>query len=352
MTSKERINLALSHKVPDMIPIHDTVWKTTEDRWHREGLPEHAAASEFFNYEIVEIRYDKSFQFKEEIVEEAEEYVIIKNRNGALKKDWKNAISTPEMIDFAIKTKDDWFKYKGRLTVNKARLVLDFQDKIYRAGSEKEKFICFTSGMGYDHTQQIIGSEKLLIKLVEDPEWVYDMFMTYADLIIQGVQMFNQQGYEFDGAFLFDDMGYRNTTLFSPKTYKEVLMPAHKKVVDFFKSKNMPVILHSCGCVKDFIPFFIELRIDCLQPLEVKAGMDLIELKRQYGKEIAFMGGIDVRKMSSDDPDEIEMEIKNKFEVAKQGGGYIYHSDHSIPDNVSFEQYKRVIHLVKKYGKY
>jgi uroporphyrinogen decarboxylase len=102
--------------------------------------------------------------------------------------------------------------------------------------------------------------------------------------------------------------------------------------------------------VKELIPYLIDAGFDCLQPLEVKAGMDLLELKPEYGDKISFMGGIDVRKMT--DPVAIEEEISRKFEVAKKGGGYIYHSDHSIPKNISFEDYNRVISLVKKYGKY
>ena len=76
------------------------------------------------------------------------------------------------------------------------------------------------------------------------------------------------------------------------------------------------------------------------------------ELKKKYGDKLAFMGGIDVRTMSAEDPKIIEEEIKTKVSFAKQGGGYIYHSDHSVPDDVSFEQYKRVIELVHKYGRY
>jgi len=76
------------------------------------------------------------------------------------------------------------------------------------------------------------------------------------------------------------------------------------------------------------------------------------ELKKEYGDKLSFMGGIDVRAMADPDPNVIEEEIRSKFEVAKKGGGYIYHSDHSIPKNVSFKQYQRVIELVKKYGKY
>ncbi len=80
--------------------------------------------------------------------------------------------------------------------------------------------------------------------------------------------------------------------------------------------------------------------------------MDVIRLKEEHGDKISFMGGIDVRLMALDDPRPLEKEIKEKITVAKEGGGYIYHSDHSVPKNVSFQQYKRVMQLVEKYGKY
>ena len=96
----------------------------------------------------------------------------------------------------------------------------------------------------------------------------------------------------------------------------------------------------------------IEAGFTCLQPLEVKAGMDIVELKQRYGDHLAFMGGIDVRVMANPDPKAIEKEVRTKLPVAKQRGGYIYHSDHSVPSNVSFEQYCRVLELVRQYGSY
>jgi len=204
--------------------------------------------------------------------------------------------------------------------------------------------------MGYDQFQSYIKTEELLILLVEDPEWAKDMFRTHAILLIEMAKIMMEYGFKFDGAFLYNDMGYRNGLLFSPRTYQEVLQETDAMVCEFFHKNNMPVILHSCGNVKELIPYLIDAGFDCLQPLEVKAGMDLLELKPEYGDKISFMGGIDVRKMT--DPVAIEEEISRKFEVAKKGGGYIYHSDHSIPKNISFEDYNRVISLVKKYGKY
>jgi uroporphyrinogen decarboxylase len=78
--------------------------------------------------------------------------------------------------------------------------------------------------------------------------------------------------------------------------------------------------------------------------------MDVAEIKHRFGSQLVLQGGIDVRKMIQ--PDKIEEEIRTKLAAAKPGGGYIYHSDHSVPDNVSFADYCRVVALVKHYGRY
>ena len=88
-----------------------------------------------------------------------------------------------------------------------------------------------------------------------------------------------------------------------------------------------------------------------MNPIETKAGMDLVELKQEYGDQLALFGGIDVRAMADPDPSVIEEEIKRKVPVAMKGGGYIYDSDaDGVGHDVSFQQYKRVIELVLKYG--
>ena len=83
---------------------------------------------------------------------------------------------------------------------------------------------------------------------------------------------------------------------------------------------------------------FIEDGLTCLQPVEVKAGMDLIELKKNFGQRLAFMGGIDVRAMADKNHSVIEDETRRKISFAKKGGGYIYHSDHSIPDKGRYRE--------------
>jgi len=350
MTSRERVRMTLEHREPDRVPIHDSVWAATVSRWHKEGLPEEIPVSEYFDYEIVGFGADLSPRFPVKVLERNETYIVETTPYGGIRRNFRDYSTTPEIIDWPVKSKEDWYKIKDRLQPNITRVdwvsSLNDYSRTYGDG----KFVTYSAAMGYDQFQSYIKTEELLILLVEDPKWAKDMFRTHAILLIEMAKIMMEYGFKFDGAFLYNDMGYRNGLLFSPRTYQEVLQETDAMVCEFFHKNNMPVILHSCGNVKELIPYLIDAGFDCLQPLEVKAGMDLLELKPEYGDKISFMGGIDVRKMT--DPVAIEEEISRKFEVAKKGGGYIYHSDHSIPKNISFEDYNRVISLVKKYGKY
>ncbi len=352
MTNRERILRVLNHKIPDRVPIQDSIWGATVKRWQKEGLPEDMGPGEYFGYELESFGADTTPRFPVKVIERTDEYIITTTPEGGKRRNHRDYSTTPEIIDWPIKTKDDWKEIKKRLTPDFTRV--DWASGLYRnkAAYEDGKFICFSGGYGYDILQSYIRTEQLLITMAEDPDWVKEMIMTLAELTIVMAELMIKNGFKFDGAFLYNDMGYRNGLLFSPDTYIKTHYQADKIVYDYFHSKGMKVFLHSCGNVKELIPILIEVGLDCLQPLEVKAGMDLIELKEKFGEHLSFMGGIDTRLMADPDQTKIEEEIKRKFEVAKKNGGYIYHSDHSVPNIVSFQQYCNVIELVKKYGIY
>lgn len=351
MTSRERINLALDHREADRIARHDSPWRTTVQRWHEEGLPEGVSPAEYFGYEMRGAGADLTFGFDVEVLEETGEYIIERNKQGAIRRNWKHATSTPECLEFTITDRQTWDRHNDRLEVTEDRIDWDILER-FNEDREAGYWCPYRSALGYDKTQGIVGSENLLMSMVTDPDWCREMFMTSARMICEAAQIMMDGGFLFDGAFIYDDMGYRNGLLFSPEIYRSQLKDAHAMVCDFFHERGGKVILHSCGCVKELMPDIIEAGVDCLQPLEVKAGMDVVQLKEMYGDDIAFMGGIDVRAMADPDPAAIEEEIRTKIPVARENGGYIYHSDHSVPDNVSFDRYCYVMELVEEYGQY
>ncbi|MEM2969327.1 MAG: uroporphyrinogen decarboxylase family protein, partial [Candidatus Bathyarchaeia archaeon] len=285
-------------------------------------------------------------------LEEDNEDIVERNSYGGIRKNHRDYSTTPMIIDYPCKNREDWEKIRPRLIPSDYRVDWVTSLQNYHREHSRGLFITYNVAVGYDKIQNYVASPRLLRAVLQEPEWVKDMYWTDVKLAIEMCDRMMKAGFKFDGAFMYCDLGYRGGLFFSPKHYEDQLHPVFKELCRYFHNHGMPVILHCCGKVKDLIPYFIEEGIDCLQPLEVKSGMDLIELKEKYGDKIAFMGGIDVRLMSLDDPKPIEKEIKTKITVAKVGGGYIYHSDHSVPKDVSFEQYKRVIALVQKYGKY
>jgi uroporphyrinogen decarboxylase len=350
MTSRERFLKALSHEEPDRVPIHDTLWPHTLARWRAEGFPADQSPEQYFGWEMAAQGPDISLQLPDQVLEETDAGLIHRDSLGATHRVFKDHEATPQLLDYTVTSPETWEEYKPRLAWNDSRVDWEQGLAGNRALRASGLFVAYFGHFGYDWLQRMVGPERMLTAMLDDPGWVCDMAGALADLVIRGCQEMLARGFEFDGVFIANDMGYRNGALFSPAVYRRCELPAASRLCDYFRSVGLPVILHSCGNVSELIPLLIEAGFACLQPLEVKAGMDVVALKRRYGERLAFMGGVDVRKMS--DPAAIEEEIATKLSAAKVGGGYIYHSDHSIPSSVSFEDYRRVMALVRRYGAY
>jgi uroporphyrinogen decarboxylase len=354
MDSRERILKALRREQPDRVPIHDGLWAETIRQWQKQGLPVEIPVGDYFGYEMVSIGVDQSPMFEVRTLHKDYEYVTETTPYGGVRKNFRTYTSTPEIVAWAIKSKADWQHIKPRhspdFIPDYARVDWISLRQRYQQARSEGKCIAFSAVTGYDQLQRYVKSEELLMLMLDDPDWFRDMVQTSAELIIRLAKLIIEAGYQPDVAFLYNDMAYRNGPLFSPKLYRECIFEWDKLLCDFFHSYNMPVIYHTDGDIHLLISPLIEAGVDCLQPLEAKANMDVRELKQQYGDRLAFMGNIDTRKMAHPDPAVIEEEIRTKLESAKVGGGYIYHSDHSVPPTVSFEQYCRVLELVRQYG--
>jgi uroporphyrinogen decarboxylase len=103
--------------------------------------------------------------------------------------------------------------------------------------------------------------------------------------------------------------------------------------------------------VRQYIPLIIESGFSAIEPLECRANNDIRELKEKWGKKIAFIGNISVEALSGTKK-QIEDEVVSKVMKAKEGGGYIFHSDHSVPPTVSWKNYCYAIKVAKEVGKY
>jgi len=204
--------------------------------------------------------------------------------------------------------------------------------------------------IGSNQVIYMVGMETMLMAMAQEPVWAREMLDFTAEMIVRGAQEMMDHGAIFDGAFVADDMGTSRGPLFSPAMYRDLIQPAHARVCSFFAGHDLPVILHSCGNVTALVPDIVDAGFACLQPLEVKAGMDLLGLKQRYAGRLALMGGLDARTLVH--VELMRAELSAKIPVAMAGGGYIMHSDHSIPDNVPLANFEEFIRYGLELGTY
>jgi uroporphyrinogen-III decarboxylase len=138
---------------------------------------------------------------------------------------------------------------------------------------------------------------------------------------------------------------------FSPAYWRRYYKPGLRAMVETCHEHGLPVIYHGCGNVRRIFEDFIEVGIDAYNPLEAKAGLDVVELRREYGHRMSFCGNMDVIDWARCRPEELKAIVLRKLNAAK-GGGLILQSDHSVPGNVSPESYEYVVDLVREYGRY
>ena len=352
MTSHERFKRMFEHREADRIPIMDSPWKSTLERWQQEGLPTDTNYVDYFGLDhFVGINSDISPRYEEKVIEESETYKIYTTKWGVTVRQWKHAASTPEFLDFTIVDPDSWAKAKARMTPTRDRINWDHLAKNYPIWKKKGYWIQAGLWFGFDPTHSwVSGTERILMALVENPEWCMDMFAHELEMNIQLNDMIWDAGYHFDDVMWYDDMGYKQNQFFSLGIYREILKPFHQRAIDWIHSKGAKAHLHSCGDINPFVPELVRMGLDALNPLEVKAGMDPIHLKKTYGKDLVFHGGINA--VLWDKPDQIRAEMERTIPTMKENGGYIFASDHSVPDSVSLEDFRGIVELAKKLGAY
>jgi len=344
MTSIERMSNTLALKPVDQVPIALSPWGATVARWVAEGhVQQDEDIAEHFGQDLRSggwLNSTANLDFEAVVVEETEETVLRRDGNGALLRQHKLHASTPEHVDFTVKDRATWEEHAKPFLTGLDRRRIPFEG--YRSAkafaAEKQRFYCWGGVAPFEQMHPLCGHEYMLMGMALDPAWVKDMVETYTSMTLKHLELlFAEEGAP-DGFFFFEDMGFKNRPFMSPAMYKEIMLPGHKRLFDFAHSLGCKVIIHSCGYVEPLVPGMIEAGMDCLQAMEVKAGMDLPTLFKRFGDRIAFYGGVDVRALISNDRASIDREMDAKIlPVIENGGGYVLHSDHSEPPEIDYE---------------
>lgn len=341
MTSRERIRTTLTRREPDRVPrCEQSYWPDTLDRWRSEGMPEDKSPHELFDLDaFANLGLDNSLRLPPETLEETADWIVERDSDGVAHKRWKTRYGTPCEVDFLIKTRDDWERYRERLAPDPARISDGVRQAIvdYAAAGQ---FCTISPGEPVWWAISTLGMERAMLTLGSDPDLFADMLQAQATIALQMTRQLISEGYRPDGI------------LFSPASYRALMMDYHKEYARLCHGNDMFLILHCDGDVRQFVPLLIEAGFDCIEPLEARAGNDVRELKPLYGDKISFFGNISMDVLATGDRGLIEREVASKMETAKVGGGYIHQSDHSVPPTVSYDSYRLWMDLAVEHGGY
>ncbi len=344
MTSKERVACVLAREKVDCLPVVLSPWQATVERWKSEGhIGDDEDVAEHFSQDLRHggwLNCVADLDFEPVVIEETDETVLKLDGNGAKLRTHKLHDTTPEHVDFTVKDRQGWEEtIKPRLVdVDRRRIPFKEYRDARAFAAEKNRFFCWGGVAPFEQMHPVCGHEYMLMGMALDPDWVSDMVSTYAEMTVKHLEILFAEEGKPDGMYFFEDMGFKNKPFMSPTMYEELVQPGHKKLFDYAHSLGCKVIVHSCGYVEPLVPGLIEAGMDCLQAMEVKAGMDLPHLFDRFGDRIAFFGGIDVRVLISNDRAKIDEEMDRKIlPVIRNGGGYILQSDHSVPAEVDYE---------------
>ncbi len=364
-----RMNAALRHEEPDRVPISDFFWGGFIQRWRQElSLP--GDANPYYHYDldwIVTVPNMDPWIRPFETLSETPKEVVVKTGFGAIMhkhfefpmpemRAWEiNSFEKLEEAQFddprdprrffsagdnQIAGVGDGFQRNSPAWIETVKsLRPDFP--VY--GSMIEVSECLT---------RLIGQQNAMMWMAEHPERMGAVINRIGAFYLEMAKAEIEAGAGLlDGFVVWGDVAYKKSTFMSPRYWREFFKPWVARMIAAAHTAGLPVIYHGCGNVKAIFADYIEMGVDAYNPLEVKAGMDAVELRRQYGHQIGFCGNSDIQVWESGDRNAIRREVLRKLNAAK-GGGYIFQSDHSVSSAVSGHTYDDIVKLVREFGQY
>jgi uroporphyrinogen decarboxylase len=193
-------------------------------------------------------------------------------------------------------------------------------------------------GVGPVHQCQFLrGFGDWLGDLLSNPAFAEGMLERATDFWVETADRALREAGEFVDVVIYgDDVATQRAPLMRPDLYRRMVKPRHARMVAAVKRFGKPVLYHSCGSVYALIPDLIDAGIDALNPIQVSAAhMDTARLKREYGRYLAFWGGIDnQRTLPFGAPDDVRREVKRRTDDLADGGGYVLCAAHNLQQDV------------------
>ena len=364
---EQRLRAAFSHKEGDRVPAGDFFWtgflKSCRDKWG-EGWD----AYRFFDLDYVVIgpNLDPKIQSFEVLKEDADG-IVVRTGFGATIRHSKTApmpafeafsVQRPEaMADFVFDDAGDPRRFfqggddqLNCVTDVVLRNIPSWKDRMAGYADDFALFGCICEP--YEYLWRIVGTENALLWMALERDLLAPFIDRLGRFLLEAAEaQINAAQGRLCGMFIAGDVAYRTGMLFSRAYWCELFRPHVKALIDLCRRHNLMTLYHGCGNAQEIFGDLVAIGLDAYNPVEAKAGLDVVKLKKQYAGRLAFVGNIDVRVLEGGDPQAIEREVIYKLQAAR-GGGWVFQSDHSVSSDVSPESYRLAIDTLRRHGSF
>jgi uroporphyrinogen decarboxylase len=328
MNSKERVLAAASHKVTDRVPItFDAAMEVYSALYKHLGIE---TKEQLFNRLHVDtwMILPGNFIYTKEEEDKIEKTTVWGHKTvvkefpgGAYDEIFFNPLAGKDEIS-------DLKKYKWP-----SPEIFDFSHFPHEAKIHSDKAIIgvFTWGP-YFIASFLRGIENLMIDFAIRKDYAAYLINTLADISCAALtRMLEFYGEGIDIVYMADDYCSQDAPMFSPDDFKELIAPYLNRLVAVTHRHNKKFLIHICGAVRPLLPLLIEAGVDMLEPIQIRAaGMDPAGLKRDFGRDICFYGGIDIQQiLNNGTPEQVSDEVKRLIDIMDSNGGYVLGPGHT-----------------------
>ena len=371
LTERERFRETLLFGRPDRVPFQPG-WprESTLAAWHRQGLTESADWQAYLARVLglecwpaqagpdMGVSFRMIPTFEEKVLEHRDGHTIVQDWMGAIveisdRYDYTYLRSPKDFVTrkwhrFPVENRRDWEeKIKWRYTAHHPdRFPADFVERC-RAARGRESVLEITISGPFWQLREWCGLEALCLLMVDQPDFVQEMVAFWTEFVLQTLEPILRQ-VELDNVTISEDMAYKLHSMISPAMVRRFLLPTYQKWTAAVRGSGCPLIsLDSDGYIAELIPLWIEGGFNACVPVEVAAGNDIVAYRREFGKQMAYLGGIDKRAIAAGGL-KMRAEVLRVVPSLLAGGGFIPSCDHGVPPDIAWPDYVEYARLLAR----
>jgi uroporphyrinogen decarboxylase len=256
-------------------------------------------------------------------------------------------------------TIEDLDNFQGWPDMSDPSRVAHVRETARRLAEENQYAILATPWLmfPFERAHAMQGMEPFLLNMAMKPDFARAMLERITDYCKQLMGYFLEElGDNVDIIKIGDDLGIQQGLMISPQMYRDILKPFHADFISFIKSRTKAKILfHSCGDVAPLIGDFIDIGVDILNPIQTSTGSisDLSSLKKRFGKNMVFCGGIDSHRiLPFGSVEDVRQEVRRVMQLLGPGGGCMIGAVHTVMNDVPPENILAMVDAVEEFGHY